>query len=56
MKQKRSIATLLLIALGATSIGAAPAFADDTAPVTDTAPVVTEDQTPTSAINGATSD
>lgn len=33
MKQK-SIATMLLIALGISSLGAAPAFAEDTAPVT----------------------
>lgn len=49
MKQKRSIAAMLLIALGASSFGAAPAFADDTA-------AVEESQVPTSAINGASSD
>lgn len=46
MKQK-SIATMLLIALGISSLGAAPAFAEDTAPVT------TEESV--SAIQNATS-
>ena len=49
MKQK-SIAAMLLIALGLSSLGAAPAFAaDDTATVQDTVEV-------TSALNGASSD
>lgn len=48
MKQ-RSIATMLLLALGVTAFGASPALAEDTAAVTDNAPV-------TSAINGATSE
>ena len=54
MKQ-RSIAAMLLIAFGVTGFGAAPAFADDTAPVADS-PVVDETGTPTSALNGASSD
>ena len=45
---KKSIATLLLLAFGVSGLGAAPALADDTAPVADTAQV-------TSAVQGATS-
>ena len=45
---KKSIAILLLLAFGVSGLGAAPALADDTAPVADTAQV-------TSAVQGATS-
>lgn len=45
---KKSIATLLLLAFGVSGLGAAPALADDTAHVADTAQV-------TSAVQGATS-